>query len=70
MLIRPFIEFLNLRGNSMYALPDNGLKIEIFIYSLSTYSTTEPDFLLIQLSIIKIFLKNLEKFEKLKNSLF
>ena len=31
----------------MYALPDNGLKIEIFIYSLSTYSTTEPDFLLI-----------------------
>ena len=24
-LIKPFIEFLNLTGNSMYELPDNGL---------------------------------------------
>ena len=30
MLIRTFIELLKLRGTSVYVLPDNGLKIEIF----------------------------------------
>ena len=33
----------------MYALPDNGLKIEIFTYSASTDSITQPDSSLIQL---------------------
>ena len=49
ILIKSFTEFLNLRGNSMYALPDNGLKIEIFTYSASTDSITQPDSSLIQL---------------------
>ena len=47
-----FIEFLNLRGNSMYELPDNGLKIEILKYSLPTDLITQPDPSLIQLSIL------------------
>ena len=28
-LIRPFFEFLNLLGNLMFLLPDNGLKREV-----------------------------------------
>ena len=52
VLIRPFIEFLNLRGNSMYVLPDNGLNIEIFTYSASTDSITQIDSSLRQLSIL------------------
>ena len=52
----PFTEFLNLQDNPMYVLPDNGLKIEIFTYSASIDSVTEPDPSLIQLSILyKIF---------------
>ena len=35
ILIRSFIESLNLQGNSMYVLPDNGLKTEILTYCLS-----------------------------------
>ena len=52
ILIRPFIEFFNLRGNSVYVLPDNGLKIEIFTDSLFADSVTQPDPSLIQLSIL------------------
>ena len=52
ILIRPFIEFLNLRGNQVYVLPDNEQKIEIFIYSLPTDSITQTDASLIQLSIL------------------
>ena len=33
----------------MYVLPNNGLKIEIFTYSASTDSITQPDSSLIQL---------------------
>ena len=44
-----FAEFFNLRGNSMYVLPENGLKTEIFTYSASTDSITQPDSSLIQL---------------------
>ena len=43
ILIRPFIESLNLQGNSMYVLPNNGLKIETFTYSASTDSVTDPN---------------------------
>ena len=35
ILIRTFIEFLNLRCNLMYVLPDNGLIRKILKYSLS-----------------------------------
>ena len=42
-IIKPFIGFLNLLGNSMYMLLDNGLKIEIFTYSVITDSVTQPD---------------------------
>ena len=51
-MIRAFIEFLNLLGNSIYVLFDNRLKIEILTYSLSIYSITQPDPSLIQLSIL------------------
>ena len=51
ILIRPFIRFLNLQSNLMYVLPDNGLKIEIFMYSASADSNTQPDPSLIQLFI-------------------
>ena len=52
MFTRPFIEFLNLQGNSVYMLPDNGLKIEIFTYSASIDLVTQPDPSLIQLFIL------------------
>ena len=52
ILIRPFTEFLNLRGDSMYVIPDNGQKIEIFTYSASTDSITQRDPTLIQISIL------------------
>ena len=51
MLIKPFTDFFNLQGNSMYVLPDNGLKTEILTYFASTDSITQPDSSLIQLSI-------------------
>ena len=35
ILIRTFIEFLNLKCNLMYVLPDNGLIRKILTYSLS-----------------------------------
>ena len=58
--MKPFIEFLNTRDNSVYVLPYNGLKIEIFSYSLSTYLTTQPDSSLIQSSILyRTFWKDL-----------
>ena len=38
-------------GNSMYVLPDNGLKTEIFTYSASADSITQQDPSLIQLLI-------------------
>ena len=40
---KSFIGFLNLLGNSMYMLLDNGLKIEIFTYSVITDSVTQTD---------------------------
>ena len=44
----------------MYALHDNGLKIEIFTYSLFIDSITQPDTSLIQLSTLcKISWKDL-----------
>ena len=49
ILIKPFIEFFYLWGNSEYVLPDNGLKIEISTYLTSTDSITQPDSSLIQL---------------------
>ena len=52
ILIRPFIEFLNLRGNSMYVLPDNGQKTETLTYSASIDSITRLDPSLMQLSIL------------------
>ena len=52
ILIKPFIDFLNLLGNLMYMLPDNGLKIEILTYSASIESITQPDPSLIQLLIL------------------
>ena len=52
MLIKPFIEFLNLSGNLMYELPNNGLQIEILTYPPSIDSITQPDPSLIQLSIL------------------
>ena len=62
ILIRPFIEFLNLTGNSIYELPDNGLKMYIFTYSLFIHSITQPDPSLIQLSILyKISWKDLSR---------
>ena len=52
ILIKPFIEVFNLRGNSTYVLPINGLKTEILKYSASIDSITQPDPLLTQLSIL------------------
>ena len=44
----------------MYVLSDNGLKMEIFTYSLFTDSVTQPDISLIQLYILhKISWKDL-----------
>ena len=63
-IIRPFIEFFNLQDNSMYVLPDNGLKIEIFTYSLFTDSITQPDPSLIQFHtkfLEKIYQANIYK---------
>ena len=58
--MRPFTTFYNLWRNSMYVLPDNGLNIEIFTYSLFTNSITKTDPSLTQLSILnKIFWKDL-----------
>ena len=49
-------EFINLVGNSMYVLPDNGLSIGILTYSASIDSIIQSDPSLIQVSIIlKIF---------------
>ena len=46
----------------MNVLPDNGLKIEIFTYSASIDSITQPDPALIQLSILyKISSKNFSR---------
>ena len=52
LFIVTVFEFLNLRGNSMYVLPDNGLKVEISTYPLSTDSITQPDPSSIQLSTL------------------
>ena len=52
ILIKPFIEFFNLRGNSTYVLPINGLKTEILTYSASIDSITQTDPSLTQLSIL------------------
>ena len=41
--IRLFIEFLNLRGNLMYLLLDNGLEIQALAYSPSIDSVIQPD---------------------------
>ena len=35
ILIKSLIKFLNLRRNSMYVLPDNGIKTETLTYSES-----------------------------------
>ena len=43
-------EFINLVGNSMYVLPDNGLSIGILTYSASIDSIVQSDPSLIQLS--------------------
>ena len=51
-LIRPLFEFLNLLGNLMFLLPDNGLKREVLKYSSSIDSITHPNPSLIQLSIL------------------
>ena len=46
----------------MYVLPDDGLWIEIFTYSVSTDSITQPDLSLIQLSILcKTFRNDLSR---------
>ena len=52
ILMKLFIEFLNLTGNLMYELADNGLKAKILTYSASTDSVTQPDPSFIQLSIL------------------
>ena len=52
MLIKRFIEFLNLTSNSIYEFPDKGLYIEILTYSGSFDSITQPVHSLIQLSIL------------------
>ena len=52
ILINPFIEFLNIRGNSMHVLVHNGLKTELLTYSTSIDSITQPDSVLIQLPIV------------------
>ena len=44
ILIRAFIEFFNLLGNSLYVLPDNGTQTEISTYSPFTDSITKPGF--------------------------
>ena len=61
ILIKPFVEFLNLQGNSVYTIFDNGLKTEILTYSASfDNSITKPDPSLMQLSIqYKIYWKDL-----------
>ena len=60
ILTKPFNGFLYLWGNSVYVLPNVGLKTEILTYSPSTYSITHPDPLLIQLLILyKISWKDL-----------
>ena len=41
--IRPFTEFLNLRGSLICVLPDSGIKTEILNYSASFDSITQPD---------------------------
>ena len=43
ILIRSTIEFLNVRDSSMYVPPSNRLKIEMFTYSASTDSITQPN---------------------------
>ena len=61
-LIKPFTEFLNLQGNLMYVLPDNGLKTEILINSASIDSITQPDPSLIKFSVLcKISWKDLSR---------
>ena len=44
ILIRAFIEFFNLLGNSLYVLPDNGTQTEILTYSPFTDSVNKPGF--------------------------
>ena len=62
ILIIPFIEFFNPSGKSMYVLPINGLKTEIFTYWASIDSISQPDPSLIQLSIpYKISWKDLSR---------
>ena len=63
ILIRAFIEFFNLLGNSLYVLPDNGTQTEILTYSPFTDSVTKPDFSLINPIIysVKNFLKRFIK---------
>ena len=50
--IRPFFEFLNLSGNSIYTFPDNELQIEILTYSASIDQIIQPNLSLIQLAIL------------------
>ena len=52
MFIKPFIAILNLRGNSIYVLPSNGLETEILTHPASNDSIIIPDPSLIQLSIL------------------
>ena len=52
ILIRSFSEILNLLGNLMYEIPDKGLQVETFTYSLSVDSIIQTDPSLIQLSIL------------------
>ena len=57
ILITPVIEILNLQGNSMYVLPDNGLKIHAF----SIYRIKYPTRSFINPIINSIYIKFLEK---------
>ena len=50
ILIKPFIEFFYLSGNSIYEHLDNGISTEILRYSPSMYSIVQADHLLIQSS--------------------
>ena len=62
MLIRPFIGFFNPLRNSVYVLPINGLRAEIFRYSPFIDSIIQPYPSLIQLSILyKISGKDLSR---------
>ena len=51
ILIKTFIDFFNSSGNSIYALCDKVLQLEILMYSPSIFSIAQADPLLIQLSI-------------------